>query len=143
MKYRLSTFLVFVLVSGVLVAWLANGFRNRLPAHWKNVPGDGIDTMVGQIESEKLPIKIDYDIGPFAGEYARTSSSRKTKWIKEGTARNCRFVYMLDENDVLYVTYPDEGPANFWASIQKETEIDVIVNLLSNHRNELLGFDRE
>ena len=138
-KYRLSTFVLLILICGVVVGFVGRfAIRNSLRNQWRNVTSDGIDTMVGHFESKHYPHQIKYDVGPFAGQWAAFSTYRKTKWIKSGSVDGSDFVYMLDEDSVLYVTFPDEGPANFWTTIRNEKDVGYILELLSAHRNELL-----
>jgi len=113
------------------------------PKHWKNVPGQGTDSRVGQFTSTKSDIVIQYDIGRLAGECADVDSFPNRQWLKSGRLAGSTFQYLLDKDDTLYVTFSDEGPANFWAKVKDQTEIDYILELLARYRINLLGYTED
>ena len=39
------------------------------------------------------------------------------------------------------VTFPGEGPANFWAKVEGQDDIDYLVELLARYRKNLLLLD--
>ena len=49
-----------------------------------------------------------------------------------------KFHSLLDNDDTLYITFPDDGPANFWAKVSDQADIDYVLELLARHRKELL-----
>jgi len=110
-----------------------------LPPHWRNVTGQGMDSRVGRFESTKLALIIHYDIGELAGEYADTDPYPGYQWIRSGRLYGSSFRYLLNEDDTLYVTFPDEGPANFWAKVADDAEINYVLEFLARYRNDLLG----
>lgn len=110
-----------------------------LPPHWSNVTERGTDTRVGHFASQTLTMTIHYDIGELAGLYADTKPYPEYKWIKSGRLHGSSFRYLLNNDNMLYVTFPDEGPANFWAKINDDSEIDYVLELLARYRNQLLG----
>jgi hypothetical protein len=124
--------------SGPTVALALNSIPT-LPPSWSNTPQQGIDSRVGFFSSTKHQIQIHYDIGELAGEYASTKPYPNYKWIKSGTLHGSSFRYLLNEDDTLYVTFPDEGPANFWGKVKDDAEIDYILELLARYRRELLA----
>lgn len=110
----------------------------ELPAHWKNEPMQGIDSRVGRFTSDEKDLVIRYDIGKLAGEYASPKHHPNRKWLRSGRLAGSSFRYLLDEDDTLYVTFPDEGPANFWAKVGGQDDIDYVVELLARHREKML-----
>ena len=109
-----------------------------LPAHWSNVSEQGTDSQVGHFESAKVELIIHYDIGALAGEYAHIEAYPKFRWFKTGRSHGSSFRYLLNENDTLYVTFFGEGPANFWAKVADDADIDYVLELLARYRNDLL-----
>lgn len=109
-----------------------------LPAHWRNVPEVGTDTTVGHFASSETDLVIHYDIGELAGQYASTKGYPNRKWLRAGRLDGSSFRYLLNDDGTLYVTFPAEGPANFWAKAEDQADIDYVVELLARHRRELL-----
>ena len=112
-----------------------------LPTHWSNVAGQG-DSRAGQFESTKLTMVIHYDIGRLAGHYAAAKPHPNRQWIKRGKLHGSTFRYLLDDDDTLYVTFADEGPANFWTKVKNQSEIDYVLELLARYRKQLLGEEK-
>ena len=110
-----------------------------LPAHWSNVNSQGIDSRVGHFTSTEVNYQIHYDIGELAGEYAAAKPYPNHQWIKSGTLHGSSFNYLLNDDGILYVTFPDEGPANFWAKVSTDTDIDYVLELLARYREQLLS----
>ena len=111
----------------------------NLPSHWRNVKAQGIDTRVGHFESTKLELTIHYDIGRLAGEYAQVDAHPTHKWFTNVRLHGSSFRSLLDHDDILYMTFLDEGPANFWVKISNQAEIDYVYELLARYRRDLLG----
>ena len=68
----------------------------------------GIDSYVGIIEALDQEVEIYYDIGYFAGAYVQENSPGQT--TVQGTYEEFRYKIM---NDLLILTFPEAGPANF------------------------------
>jgi len=114
---------------------------NNLPAyppHWRNTPGQGTDSTVGQLTSTEHKLVIKYDIGRLAGEYADAKAYPEHQWVKSGQLAGSKFQYLLDKGDTLYVTFSSEGPANFWASISDQSDIDYMIELLAKYRSRMV-----
>jgi hypothetical protein len=140
----LKKFWIAVLVCGLMgfgcTSRLSLTSLPDLPSHWRNVIAMGEDTKVGTFVSiEKTNLVIRYDIGPLAGEYAARKHHRNRKWFRSAQLAQSSFNYLLAEDDILYVTFPDEGPANFWTQVKGQSEIDYVLELLARHRQKLLS----
>ena len=111
----------------------------ELPPHWQHIPGQGIDSRVGRFVSSETNLIIHYDIGELAGEYATSKAYPNRKWLRSGQLAESSFRYLLNDDDTLYVTFPDEGPANFWVQVDGPEDIDYVLEMLARHRHDLLG----
>lgn len=111
----------------------------KLPKDWYNVPEQGTDSRVGRFESKTSTLVIHYDIGHLAGEYASIDAYPQFRWFRKGKLAGNSFRYLLNDDNTLYVTFSDEGPANFWAKISNDDEMNFILELLARYRNELLS----
>lgn len=109
-----------------------------LPDHWRNVPGQGIDSNVGAFESGELDLKIHYDIGRLAGAYADADNHPNHQWLKEAKRDGAFYRYLLAADNTLFITFPDEGPANFYAQARDDDEITYVMELVTRYRQDLL-----
>jgi len=109
-----------------------------LPTHWRHIAEQGTDTKVGRFVSTQKDLVIHYDIGPLAGEYASSMPYPNREWLRDGRLGDSSFRYLLDNDGTLYVTIPYEGPANFWAKVDGQADIDYVLELLARHRQDLL-----
>jgi hypothetical protein len=110
----------------------------KFPTHWINFCQQGIDTRVGYFKSKNLDLQIYYDIGPLAGEYAAIKPYKKYQWIKRAQLNGIKFNYLLNDDNILYVTFVNEGPANYWTKIKDSTDINYTLELLAKYRKVLL-----
>jgi hypothetical protein len=110
-----------------------------LPAHWRNVTEQGIDTKVGHFASTEKSLVIAYDIGPLAGSYVKPTLYPKYDGARSARFGGSSFYYRLsNDQTLLYVTFPDEGPANYSAKVNGQRDVDYILELLARYRHELL-----
>lgn len=110
----------------------------NLPEHWSNVPGQGTDSNVGHFESSELGLKIHYDIGRLAGEYADVDNHPDQQWLKSARRDGVFYRYLLTADNMLFVTFPDEGPANFHVKVRDDDEITYVMELVTRYRQDLL-----
>ena len=105
---------------------------------WRNIHVQGEDTAVGHFACADKDLVISYDIGVLAGKYASTKHKNR-RWIRSGHLAGSSFRYLLDNDGTLYVTFSNEGPANYWAKVRDQDDIDYVLELLARHRKELLA----
>jgi hypothetical protein len=110
-----------------------------LPSHWRNVSEQGNDTRVGHFASTEKSLVIVYDIGPLAGSYANPKAGPLTTSVRSAQLGDSSFYYRVSDNGkLLYITYPNEGPANFSTAVNGQNDIDYVLELVARHRHELL-----
>lgn len=122
----LASFVALASAKGVVEIDLGE-IKIFVPPNFVNIPGRGIDTLVGKIQSFDERISIAYDIGDLAGVQTRPSrpgDDYKTIWYREGKTGNTPVLTTLhqygDGRRILYVTFPKAGPAQF--SIEAKDE---------------------
>lgn len=139
-----------ILTITILILCLGYGPREQtltlneipaFPAGWRHVVMPG-DTANGYFISSEHQYRIYYDIGDLAGEYADGEAHPNYQWIRRATLDGSSFHYLLDEDDTLYITFPDEGPANYWCKVKDEDQIEYVLELLARYRHELLATGR-
>lgn len=88
----------------------------------------GIDSRVGEITS-KAGVKIQYDIGRLAGNYA--AAQKDCKWQRTQKVHGLKVELAYTNNEKLFVTFP-QSSANFYADIRSPEELaDVLLITLS------------
>lgn len=142
----LVSFVMLSLISIVAINGCAQELKLNnllvLPTHWRNVPAQGQDTAVGSFISTEKTLVIDYDIGRLAGEYASAKPYPKRQWLRAMRIGEESFNALLDNDNTLYITFPREGPANFWAKVSGQNDIDYLLELIARHRRELLAANK-
>jgi len=109
------------------------------PGSMKLLPGyhhqrqQGIDSTVGTIWKQS-GLKIEYDIGEMAGNYAECTSCGWTTgevWRKKQTVGERKIVLVFTSKKMLVVSFP-ESHANFYAIIQSQDEMaDMLLMLFT------------
>jgi hypothetical protein len=114
----------------------------KLPDHWRCKAGFSLDTHCGTFESSEYRVSVSYGIYYRGGEKAQNARPDKHKgfkWHRTGRIGDTKFSYLLSKQNVLYITFPDEGPANYSAFIRTNEEIAYILELVCRHRHRLLA----
>lgn len=105
----------------------------RLLPGYLSQPGQGFDSQVGAIV-RKGGLKIVYDIGPMAGDYANCKSCGWTKdevWRREQIIGSHKVVIVFTKAKRLIVSFPDQN-ANFYALITSPAEMtDMLLMVLT------------
>ncbi len=115
-----------------------NQTLDMLPDHWTNVRTVSIDGTAGCFRSSEVDLRIDYSIGPEAGEIASGTKRFHDEWRREGESDGAYFRYKKS-GEYLILTFPGEGPANYLARVENEGEIEYVLELVVKYRNELLA----
>jgi hypothetical protein len=109
------------------VVTLPQGFRHE----W-----GGGDTPCGKLVSRDGKTVIEFDLGFYAGTYARPKEKGQA-WFRKGVVDSIPYQIALDMwpsktgvDKILYVTFPDLGPANFWSHVETEDDIDRITKII-------------
>jgi hypothetical protein len=111
-----------------------------LPDHWRCWSGFTIDTEGGTFESSEVRVRVSYGISNRGGEkaeQAKPDKHKNFKWHRTGRIGDARFSYLLSKQNVLYITFPDEGPTNYYAFVRSSEEIAYVVELVGRHRHRL------
>jgi len=109
-----------------------------VPAGFEHVVSQGGDSPHGQFVSFDGKYHIDYDMGPAAGIYAQPrrpggGDDRNTIWFTKGTVEDIPLQVVLEEQKgkrTLLVTFPNRGPANFWASVEYAADIERLKKIM-------------
>ena len=126
----------------------------ELPEHWDCVPARfSIDTEDGSFVSKESELEVRFSNNWHAGEEANVKRFPDPKWLLKGRikSRNRRtgkatekeFVCLLSKENFLVITFPSEGPANFFAEVKTNEDIEYVAELVLRHRNVLLTEKRK
>ena len=117
--------------------------------NWEHVRLRGIDTNVGRFELSDWGLAIHYDIGFGAGNYVesmRKDSHWKVQKSGSGNSHGHPYAYVVGgmedqrpATNTLYVTFPDEGPANYYSEVSGDGDVTFILELLVECRGKLLA----
>ena len=102
-----------------------------LPNGFEYVQQLGVDTLTGKFVSGDRKTVIHYDVGPFAGIYAKPEGrldSMKVLSFQADIDDGIPYRTLVAMRNVgpgrtvttVYVSYPDAGPANFWCDVASE-----------------------
>lgn len=109
---------------------LPNFDKLVLPPCWQHNALQGTDSYVGELVYEAEGINVQYDIGGEAGFYVDSLSSTKVN----GQSINARFWYDKAANDMVYITFPDQGPANFITA--DDATFSTVLNVIKTYQAE-------
>jgi len=112
----------------------------KLPDHWRCFAGPSIDTEGGWFGSSEVKTHVSYGIwyqGGEKAEQARPENHKDFKWHRTGRIGDANFSYLLTKDNQLLITFPDEGPANYYAFVKTSEEIAYVVELVGRHRHRL------
>ncbi len=127
----------FIVLSGEVQSQPANqadfGVASlTLLSGYKHTKLQGIDSIVGRIESKTSKFAIFYDIGAMAGNYANEQDKKTVAWSREQQINGSRARFLLVKNNgagALLVTFTPlnnksfDGPANFSAPLTKQSDL--------------------
>ena len=99
------------------------------------LPDEGEDTNAGRLVSIDSSILIHYHVGSLPREYANTKASGDG--FRSARLGKSSFRY-LHRNNILFVTFRNEGPANYWVKVKSQEDVDFIIELLARYRKEVL-----
>lgn len=103
----------------------------KLLPGYEHVPGCGIDTRTGRIQSSS-GISIQYDIGGltgnFASQYQQTAKWKRTEWIDENPV-----LIVLAQDDRIFATFSNPN-ANFWAKVSSQADIDDFLKMVLTYK---------
>src|SRR5436309_7339333 len=104
-----------------------------LPPHWMYLPDQGEDMNAGRLVSIDSNLVIHYHAGSLPRDYANTKASGAG--LQSARLGKSSFQY-LHSNNILFVTFRNEGPANYWVEVKSQEDFDFIVELLARYRKE-------
>ena len=93
--------------------------------------------IIGTVQFGGTTPILDFDIGWGSGNYAEAAGNRGYKWQKHENNEGTRMDYSLasgDGKEVLYVSFPSLGPANFYGGIGDEEEVEAILKVMRTVR---------
>lgn len=98
--------------------------------------GQGIDSTVGTIGKE-AGLRIHYDIGPLAGNYAECSKlcgwTDNEVWRKKQIVSNQEVICVFTKEKRLVISFP-KATANFYATIRSQEDMaDMLLMVLTFH----------
>jgi len=108
-----------------------------LPPGSRHQVEEGIDSIVGAVVLGETQITLQYDIGGFAGNYARYEGNGPFVWQNRETNEGVVMDTALADHDgrrTLYISFPNFGPANFWTDIRNQSEIELILEVAGTVR---------
>ena len=91
----------------------------------------GIDSELGHFTSPDGKLIIDYDIGDMAGVYVKRTAGFSETRIN-GTTMLIE-LRVRPRNRVL-VSFPTEGPTNFFAEVRDGTDIEIVRNIVMSFK---------
>ena len=100
----------------------------------------GIDTVVGELKLGGVERTLNFDIGYLAGNYALNQGSNGSfRWQRHEKNDGMPMDYALqrrnlNEKDVFVVSFSSLGPANFWAHVENDREIESILKVMRTVR---------
>jgi hypothetical protein len=111
----------------------------ELPKGFTYTPGAGDDTFVGKFTSADGNLIIEYDIGSLAGVYADHVEEAGGKVISStnATANGLKAKIVVAHSGgrtSAYVSFPDGGPANFFATIRSDADFNKVKELALSFR---------
>lgn len=107
---------------------LPKGSRHRIQ--------QAIDSFSGQIKLGWLGKTMEYDIGHLAGNYA-TSELHTFVFQKQEVNNGVTMDYSMRKDRaqyILFVSFPDLGPANFYTRISDPSHSDAILDVMRTVR---------
>lgn len=96
----------------------------------------GIDTAVGNISKEN-GLRIEYDIGFLAGNYAMGKYSRQAEninWFKTQMVNNHNLMIVYLKDGKIYATF--DKSTNFYATIRKDEELADFLLMIMTYGSE-------
>ena len=116
-------------VRGALTIELPSGSHHNID--------EGIDTWVGRIRLGGTRTTLDYDIGHLAGTHATYAANGPFVSTKQEVNDGVVLDYSLkqeDDHQMLFVSFPELGPANFSTEIHDPSQIDAILVVMRTVR---------
>jgi len=96
-----------------------------LPKGFTHKPRKGIDSQVGSFISPDGSLVIDYDIGPFAGVYARRRGASEFSEAQIG-GTTMMIELRGQPPSKVFITFPAYGPTNFSAAVRGGSDIEIV-----------------
>lgn len=124
------------LLTGKNIVNLGSGTVN-LPNGFTHSHGQGIDSTVGHFTSGDGHLVINYDIGLMAGVYASNMEGKEILSSSKVTAHGLKAIIVVSrwKNAThAIVSFPKGGPANFFAAIRNDTDLEAVTNLALSYR---------
>lgn len=115
-------------IHNFLTISLPKGSRHRIQ--------QGIDSFTGQIKLGWLGKTMTYDIGFLAGNYA-TSELHTFDFQKQEVNNGVTMDYSIRKDrgqDILFISFPDLGPANFYTRIGDPSDSEAILDVMRTVR---------
>ncbi len=123
-------------VSGVVT--LVDTFTMELPTGSTLHFSQGIDSLCGELRLGGLNRTLEFDIGNLAGNYSLNECNGPFKWQKHMKSEGTQIDYALKRNkhnkQILLVSFPSLGPANFWAPVANDDEMEAILRVMRTVR---------
>jgi hypothetical protein len=150
---RLPT-LVILLMSVIVCSWLVMRMWRDVRSRVSGVvtidaltielpPGSrlrfdqGFDTEVGEVTSGGTQHTLKFDIGFLAGNAATDEMYVRFKWQKHEKIDGMQMDYALasrNGKDLLIVSFPSLGPANFWTPVENDDDVEAILKVMRTVR---------
>jgi hypothetical protein len=107
----------------------------KLLPGYNHKTGQGLDSRVGRIWKED-GLKIEYDIGELAGDYATCKSCGWTKgevWRKQQVINGAPVICVFTKQRRLVISFP-KAHANFYATVATDDQLsDMLLMVLTYH----------
>ena len=109
----------------------------ELPSGFTHTYDQGIDSIVGHFTSPDGKLVINHDIGNLAGVYALHTEGAEVLSSTNVTVNGLTaLIVVIRHSGVKHVivSFPEGGPANFFAVIRNDADFEAVTNLSLRYR---------